>query len=39
MEHEKFFSTSLLLKDLKEHENGYLWYVAVEVAKMAVVLG
>jgi hypothetical protein len=39
MEAEKFVRTSLLLKDLKEHENVYLRYVAVEGAKMAVVLG
>jgi hypothetical protein len=28
-----------LLKDLKSLKNVYLWYVAVESAKMAVVLG
>jgi hypothetical protein len=41
MEHEKFFSTSLLLKGLKEREKfiQYLWYVIVKGTKMAVVLG
>jgi hypothetical protein len=39
MECENFFSTSFLLKDLKSMKNAYLWYEAVEGAKMAVVLG
>jgi hypothetical protein len=40
MEREEFFCTSLLLEDLKTHEKYiYLWHVAVEGAKMAVVLG
>jgi hypothetical protein len=34
---EKFFSTTLLLKDLKSLKNVFLWYVAVESAKMVVV--
>jgi hypothetical protein len=34
----KFFNTILMLKDLKKHENVFLWYVAVKGAKMAVVL-
>jgi hypothetical protein len=39
MERDKFFNTNLLLKDLRKHEKVYIWYVAVEGAKMGVVLG
>jgi hypothetical protein len=39
MELEKFFSTILLMKDPKSMKNAFLWYEAVEGAKMAVVLG
>jgi hypothetical protein len=34
-----FFSTILLMKDPKSMKNAFLWYVAVEGAKVAVVLG
>jgi hypothetical protein len=37
MEREKSFS--LLRKGPKKHKNVYLWYVAVEGAEMAVLLG
>jgi hypothetical protein len=37
MELEKFFST--MFSTQKKHENEFLWYVAVEGAKMALVLG
>jgi hypothetical protein len=38
MELEKFFSTIFMMKDPKSIKNEFLWYVAVEGAKMAVVL-
>jgi hypothetical protein len=39
MELEKFVSTLFLMEDPKKHKNAFLWYVAVEGAKMALVLG
>jgi hypothetical protein len=39
MELENFFSTILLMKTPKNKKNAFLWYVAVEGAKMAVVWG